>query len=315
MGKFLKYTFIACIPIVLAIIGLFCMPLDREFAYSYIKGDCSGHGKWLHDRMFINPTPIDVAFLGSSATWNAVDDRALTEMLSDHSKKPVNVVNLGYCRLGATLNVLFVEELISHRKPKHIVIEVLPRPPLASHPIYGHLAPSTLLINPPTMLYQGYPSDLLAGLTTRLDQVRDCLIPDTTYVEDQTLFGFGNNPTLADMVEMEKTKSGWLEKDPLRAPSMQENISLHLYWECLDHLAKLCQERNVCLSFLFINSYGRPVDFPVFKDRLAQLAPLWLPPDSILQKPSNYFDPGHLNRDGAAELTPYLFNQLSQFEY
>ncbi len=315
MKKFLKHVFIASVPVVLAIIVLFCVPLDRKFAYSYIKGDCSGHGTWVHDRMFANPEPIDVAFLGTSATWNAVDDRALTTMISDHSGKPVNVVNLGYCRLGATLNVLFVEELIAHRKPKHIVIEVLPRPPLASHPIYGHLASAGLLIDPPTRLYQGYPADLLLGLTTRLDHVRHQLVPDTDYNVDTTLFGFGNNPHLADLTEMEKTKDNWSKKDPLRAPSVQDNISLHLYWECLDHIVRLCQERNVRLSFLFINSYGRPVDYPVFKDRLTQLAPLWLPPDSILQKPSNYFDPGHLNRDGAAELTPYLFNQLSQFEY
>jgi D-alanyl-lipoteichoic acid acyltransferase DltB (MBOAT superfamily) len=47
---------------------------------------------------------------------------------------------------------------------------------------------------------------------------------------------------------------------------------------------------------------------------LKAIAPLWIPPDSVMQNPKFYFDYGHLNADGAKALTPFLEDRLSHLE-
>lgn len=315
MRPFLRYCLIFFIPILVSGICLLFYPIDRQFAYSFISGDCSGHGKWLHDRIFLNPTNTDVVFLGSSATWNAIDDDSLSSKLSKMSSTPITVVNLGYCRIGATLRWMLLNELIEQKNPKVVIIEILDSPGMRSHPMYGFLAPSRLLINPPTFLYQGFPEDLQKGLTLRLEQLRRLWFSDEAYMPDQDLYGYTRDPNTVDESLMRQRKLTLTQTDPQKEASLQESIIFHLYWKTLEQIARICHNNRIQLRFLFINGFGSNAKTPRFLDRYQTIAPVWFPPDSVFQDPTNYFDPGHLNVKGGKELTPFLFEKLSYLEY
>jgi hypothetical protein len=317
MRLFFKYLILFAVPIILGATVVLLMPLDKQFVYSeFLQGDCDGRGKWVYDRLFVNSAPIDVAFIGSSATWNAVDDRALTDSLTTFVGKPITVANLGYCRPGITLRTVFVEELIAAKKPRVIVLEVLPEPSMGSQPVFGFMASTEQLLRPPTYAYQDWPSDVWKGLVVRWEQVRHGLYEDTTiYVANKKLFGFGDNPAIADQATMFQLHERRKHTQVQDGVSLQDRMSFHLYWETLKDIQKTCLLNGVQLAFYFVNIYGRPSEEPLFLEQHERIAPVWVLPDSTFQNPKNYFDPGHLNNVGAAELTPELFKYLYRFEY
>jgi|GEM_PF-2116200 len=312
MRLFIKYLMLFSFPLILGAIAVFLMPLDKQFVYSeFLKGDCNERAKWIHDRIFLNARPIDVAFIGSSATWNAIDDRALTDSISSKFGKPISVANLGYCRPGVTLRIVFVEELIATKKPQIILLEVLPEPSNGSQPVFGFTASTRQLICPPTYAYQDWLSDVWKGLIVRWEQIRQLLSEDSsTYVIDDRSFGFGDNPAMADPVEMSRLLERRSRGPILKEPLLQDRLSYHLYWETLKEIERVCSKNRVKLAFYFINHYGRSSSVPMLLEEHKKIAPVWMLPDTVFQNPKNYFDPGHLNNVGAAQLTPTLLNNL-----
>ncbi|MGB0369663.1 MAG: hypothetical protein ACPGD8_09670, partial [Flavobacteriales bacterium] len=307
MKRFLTYCCLFVLPIIIVGGIIQQTPLNKSFAYSeFVKGDCSGHGKWLHDRLYLNNTPIDIAFLGSSATWNAIDDSALTARLTALKGRNVHVANLGYCRLGATFYTMLTEELIAQKKPKHIVVEVLDRPGMRSHPMFGYLASSKQVAAPPTILYGGFFDDVWKSTVVRWEQIRSFLYPTTEYQADLREHGFTRDPNIAGLSQMESIKKRRSRQTELPEISLQERAIFHLNWKNIEHIQQLCARNNVGLSFLYINQFGRPIKVPRFETSWSQYGEIWYPPDAIYQNAENYFDHGHLNKFGAEKLVPFL---------
>ena len=98
MKGFVRNVLLFLLPLLLLGVWIAVRPLDKHFAFRYIKGDCLGHGRWIHDRIVENPLPIDVAFVGTSRTVRAVDDTQIERRLRDAYDLPLHVANFGYCR-------------------------------------------------------------------------------------------------------------------------------------------------------------------------------------------------------------------------
>lgn len=303
------------IPVLVAVVAVFLMPLDKRFAYNFVEGECANRAKWIHDRLFENEAPIDVAFIGSSVGWGLFDDAALSRMLSEEKGKPVNVVNLSYCRPGFNIRELFVEELLKAKSPKHIVIELRWLPSRGGHPVYGYLAETEMLLNPPTHLYQPYLTDLKRAETVRWEKVRSCLQPEEPYRVDRDSFGVATVDILVDQEHMKKEFARHQKLDPKEPESPQETIHYHVYWKNLEHIKTLCEQRGVRLTFFYVNQFGNPVTYPKHVERLESIAPIWYAPDSIFQNPKYYSDVVHYNEKGTDAVTPVLYEYLRQYDY
>jgi hypothetical protein len=94
MKRFLIHTILFLSPVFIGCILLISVPLNREFAYHFVEGECSNQGSWIYDRILKNDKPIDIALIGASHIANGIDDRLLEEQMSNLSGKPVNVANL-----------------------------------------------------------------------------------------------------------------------------------------------------------------------------------------------------------------------------
>ncbi|MFC2175570.1 hypothetical protein ACFLR1_01200 [Bacteroidota bacterium] len=316
MKRFLKYSAIASIPVILAVLAVFFTPLNKRFAYSFIKGDCSGRGKWVYDRIYENEKPIDVAFIGTSVGWGLFDDKTLSKKLSKHNKKEVSVANLSYCRPGFNLRTLLIEELIATKKPKQIVIELRWKPSKGGHPMYGYVATTKMLLSPATFLYQPYTTDLKNALVTRWEQIKNNLLyPKEAYRADRADYGYAARTDTADQRYMANLFESIKKKDPYPSLTLQESIHFYVYWKNMEYIANLCTDNNIELLLCYVNQFGRPINAPRFKNRLEAIAPVIYPPDSIFQTPTNYWDVVHVNHHAADAMTAFLFQELSQREY
>lgn len=314
MTRFLKYCALFFFPIIVACCAVLLLPLDKRFAYSFVKGECSGHASWLHDRIHEHDRPIDIAFVGSSVGWGAFDDRSLSELLSDSLSREVHVANLSFCRPGLNLRALIIEDIIRAKKPKQIVLELRPDPSMGGHPVYGFLARTENILCPPTRLYQAYPPDLKKALVVRWEQIRQHLYPKVQYQPELKVHGIGVDPKLADQEFMKGVQQKRLKENPFPKQTLQERIHFHVYWKSLEHIARLCEKNDVRFSLCFMNNIGRSSGVPRFESQLTRLAEIWYPPDSISQNPAFYSDIVHYNQEGMNALTPFLAEKLLEAE-
>ncbi len=314
MKRFYKYLIAFLIPIVLVCLVILLLPLDQRFAYTFVKGDCSGHAKWIHDRLYENDEPIDVAIVGSSIGWGFFDDKTISQALTDSLSQKTNVVNLSYCRPGLNIRTMLIKELIRTKQPRHIVLEVRIKPSKGGHPMYGYMAPTEDLLNPATRLYQAYPKDFKNSLVVKWEQVKQHLYPTKEYKPDLNTYGVGVSEVLADQAFMKDVKERNARQNPHPEQTLQEMIHFYVYWQNLEHIAALCDENGIQFSLCFINQIGRTSGVPRFREKTEQIADLWYPPDSIFQKPEYYSDIIHYNEDGMNALTPFLIENLLEAE-
>lgn len=315
MKGFVKQLLFFFIPVLLVVIAVFLMPLDKQFAYNFVKGECSNHGKWIHDRLNLNPAPIDVAIVGTSVGWGLFDDRALSNMLTEEKGKSVNVVNLSYCRPGFNMRALMVEEIIKAKHPKRIVIEIRRKPSRGGHHLYGFLATTEMMLNPATRLYQPFYTDLKNAVIVRWEKIRGLVFPGKAYVADRSKYGGSPNDVLVDQGKMEWIREKRRQSDPFKKETLQETIHYYVYWKNMEYIKQLCEESGVALSFFYVNEFGMPVEQPKYIDRLEEIAPIWYAPDSIFHNPMLYADVVHFNRDGTNAITPFLFEHLAKYDY
>lgn len=311
MVSFLTRAFVFSVPVLLVAIGLFLVPFDKKFAYNFVIGDCEGRGKWIYDRLYLKDDPIDVAIVGTSVGVGLFDDQTISEQLTEQMGRPITVANLSYCRHGMNIRNLIIKELLTTKSPKHIVMEIRTHPNMGGHPMFGYLADNYHLFKPATRLYQSYGTDLFHGLTVRWEQLRKHLFSKTEYVEQGALFGFRPPNAVADLNKMNEVSAKNASKNPHPETTVQQHIHRYVYWENLKDIKELCDQHGVTLIFCYLNEIGRASDTPQNLDRLETFAPIWYPPDSVIQNPSNYCDPIHFNNDGARAFNPFLFGQLS----
>lgn len=306
MKAFLTRFALFSIPVLGLAISVFFMPYDREHAYRSMFAGCGEQGRWIWNRIFINPNPVDVAFIGSSHTMSAVQDSIINAGLRARGSR-LSVANMGFCRGGRDLLYEISKDLILQKKPKLLVIEVTEREESSSHPDFPHLASRDNLFNPPSRNEQ-YFEIMLTGLNHRWEYQKSRLfrsgfIPDQYPVPDYSYFGHDH---LADSGEL----ANWKREQELRYKGVKDNWAVPYPEKWVSAIAGLARQHGVLVAFLYLPEYGSPVPRPLNSSFYSEYGTTLFLPDSVLRNPANWTDPAHLNKDAAAVLAPYIITQI-----
>ena len=311
MNSFIKRLIIFIFPLAGCLIGVFLIPFDKEFAHNYIEGECLARGKWMYDRLYHDNKPIDVAFLGTSVGLGLFDDGAVTDLLSEKAGRPIVAANLSFCQYGMNLRNLIVQELLATKSPDHIIMELRAQPNMGGHPLFGYVADNSMLFFPATHLYQSFGTDVYHSFQVRRARLLSLLVPNKPFLIDTAQFGFvpPTHRSAIDHVTSIAAKNA--AKDPFPEPTIQQRIHRYVYWKNLQNIVVRCQNAGVQLNFFFLDHVGRRSSVPQSLGRLEKMAPIWFPPDSVIDNPANYADPAHFNVKGFDALSPFLLSEVS----
>ncbi len=171
-----------------------CLLPERPYErWQLLDGTMHERVRWIYERVHFDPRPIDVVVVGPSRIARAIDPLQLQDMLSTPGH-PVNVVNFALAQGGRDVNDVIVEETLSKKTPKLIVIGVIEKPSRYGHPAYKYVSPRSLLADPgylgnldyaENVLYLpfrqmrlaiSYVAPQLMGLTDHFDPTR--YVPD-----------------------------------------------------------------------------------------------------------------------------------------
>ena len=209
--------------IMIPVLVLFLTPYSKEFAYHYIKNDCYNHGAWLFDRITKNKVPIDVAFIGSSHTIHAFQEKKMEDSLGQN----YHLANFGYCRYGRNLQYTILKLLLQHKSPKLIALEVSEGEEKNSHDIFPYLAETSDLLFTPTLINRDYFSDLYYGASARLECFKATYIFDEKFPEpDNGLYGYGEAQRTATKEEMIDNEKAWKKRLERKTSKSVEDVQL-----------------------------------------------------------------------------------------
>ena len=312
MKKFILHITLFILPVLVGAVLLLFRPTPAKRAYHYLTDDCEGRGAWMYKRIFNWEEPIELAFLGSSHTINGINDTLINQLLSQQNARVQSTCNLGYCRLGRDLTYVLMKHLITQKKTKTFIVEVLPDEPPFSHPVFPFLADMEDVVSPQTLLNRSYANNLYTAAISRLMYMRQDLYQEP-YPYKYGLrgtTGFSTNTFFAD-TNLLNTKQAEHYQNQHKSHTWTRRFNLPFPRAWLANIYTLAVQNNCKLIFLYIPPYGTPEKKPIEADTYARYGELWIPPDSIFSNKRNWYDEEHLNIYGARSLSTYLSGKIA----
>ncbi len=290
---------------------------------------------WAYERIHDDPVPLNIALIGTSHTMNGIDGLAVAQAIAASGLRNADgscltVTNLAIPNYGRNLHFLMTRELLSARKPRAIVLEVLENETRKAHPLYSHIAGMADLIEAPRIGNVNYLSDLVRlpyrqlvlgvesfapaefGLKSSFDPTNyDGSTVDNTRVVNVN--GRALTPSLDTTINPAK-----LERDAavLRAdkrlnylPKALADYEYAMPRRYVAAILDLADRERVPVFLLYLPGYGkpqRPYDMSYYGNR-----PM-LALNDLLARRDYWHDVHHLNAQGAAAVSRRLGEMLSR---
>lgn len=313
MRKLIQHTILFLLPILTGIVLLFVLPLNKKFAYNFVKGECNNKASWIYWRIFENTKDIDIAFSGASHTACAIMDKHINDELVTKTGKQLNVANLGYCRAGRDIQYVMLKDLFEHKKPKILVIDVTEDEPKKSHPVFPYLANTKDLFGSAVLFNQRYFQALFKGLIVRFEQLRSRIFATTVPSKNYSDNSYRPTARIASPDIMLQNKRAWERRLNKKHAHFMREFELNYSKHYLLKIAKLAKSNNCQIIFLYLPESGSKLSTPLLNDFYSKLGPVILPQRSTITNSNNWMDATHFNDSGAKEISDYLVDKLTYY--
>lgn len=286
---------------------------------------------WMYERIHFDPTPVDVAFVGTSHSMNGIDGAAVARAAAEAGRPCLNVVNLAIPNYGRNLHWIIARELLRARPVRTLVLEVLENETRQAHPLFVAVADAADVVGAPILINTRFVTDFL------LLPMRQALLFLKTLAPAQFGLHAAFDPARYDGPDVDNTRVVQVGGRALTGPRDQRmdpealareaqailaGKRLHVLGRALEPfeyavpdyyvplILALARLRGVEVLPLYLPGYGMP-DAPIEPWPYPEASKMLFVND-ILRKPENWGDVSHLNQFGAAELSARLGTLLAQ---
>ena len=313
MKQFINKILLFSSPIIIGLIAIFFIRTDREFCYNYIKGDCEGRGKLLYKKIYEEKNSVDYLFIGSSKTWNDINDASLEWNINSPVLPRIKIFNSGYCRFGRNLDYLFFKEFLKRNKLKKLFLEVRADESTTSHPMYPYLATGTEIFEGALALNGKLFPEVYNHLLMNINFVRCKINLEKAEVNttNSPLYGYNNLDKVIDPKKLDEfytSENEAILKNKVDTSAIEYRFSNYY----LAKIKKLCYAKQIELVFVYLPSYANINKTPAFKSHYEQWGKVIIGPDSIFNNKMYWKDVAHFNSRGADAYTKFLATQLAR---
>jgi hypothetical protein len=328
MRSFWYYFSLSALTALVVLIAMLFLPHDRYIRWQDMQSESYARLGWIYERIHFDPTPIDVAFIGTSHTLNGIDGAAVADAMTqawssrDSRPRTFQVTNLAIPAYGRNLHWLIARELLENRKVGMLVLEIFENETRKAHPLFIYPAEVSDVLEAPLFPNLNYFHDIV-----RLPFRQLSLFVKTIWPEQ---FGLRSrfDPTHYDGPTVDNTRVVQVHGKPLTRirdkrldlvtleawrQSRAKDKNLHMLGQrfdwleyrfpayYVDRILDLAEEKGVPVKFLYLPAYGQP-SLP-YDTRLYRGRGDIITANDILAKPENWTEFDHLNLYGAAELS------------
>jgi hypothetical protein len=302
-GKILKRIGLFITPVLVFVVVLFVMPLDKRFSYAFLQDNCMNKGSWLQERIFMNKEPIDIAFIGTSHTIDAIDDDIFQASLQ---KQGIDAtpLNMGYCRMGRNMDYALIKDLFKHKQPQYIILEIREKENRDGHMDFGYVADSRDVLAPVLFFNDNIVTDIYNAVVVRMEALKNKIVARNT-IHLSTIAPYKKLPdsTVADRAYLED------RKEHNRSWKYTTGFARWFYnqysFSYIDKIIGLAATNNCKVMFLYLPEYGSipaPEEMKFYTARGKVL----IPPADVYGNPAFWKDREHMNCMGAQTLSHWL---------
>jgi hypothetical protein len=296
---------------------LWLIPYPKNYGYSLIQGNDYAKVSWNYNRIFESDEPVDVALIGTSQSFYGLQDKLIQSILNERGGNK-NVVNLAFPGLGRNQHYVVADDLLTHKQPSAIIIEVMEREKRDSHKAAVYMASNQQAAQFLTFHNLKLWRDLQGAYSSRKERFRDLLMGKEAPMAGERGLTMENSFKTVDRVfsraEMEIRKKEL--ENVMNPPLLSETFWRLEYGLPLSMIEKICSTarlKGVPCHFLYVARYGAPeTPAPYFIDFYRKYGSVLIPPSTIWNNPSYYCDGHHLNRDGADALSRWVAGELAK---
>lgn len=313
MKKFIKYIALFSLPFIALFIALLVSPYSKKYGYHFRKNvDCNT--SWIYYRLYENAAPIDVAFLGTSHTGCSINDSLIERTIKSKYGRIIKTSNMSYCTNGRNIQLPLLNDIISTKTPKLVVIEVMEMESKRSHQDFPYIADSKTVLSSFSIHNFQYFSEVIELAKSRFSYLRDHYIyrvdmdAPKNYRSDFMYQPFDFNADSDDLAQ----HKGYKMKKVAKGISGFTEFQLQYPKSYLVKMVERLNEEQIPFVFLYIPPYGLEINQPLHYDFLTQYGEVWLPPASIFENQKHWVDGEHLNYNGSKELSKWLVDQINQ---
>lgn len=276
---------------------LIIIPTKKRSRYVALGDYCFYQAKWLHDRIHLIETPINIAFIGSSHVKNGINDELINNLLADSNKI---VTALAVCEYGRDMHLEIAKDLVSNKKPKHLYLEVRTNENSFGHPIFPLIADTKTVFQSASIYHPRYFKNIGTHLLFKLEVLQGELY----HQWDQAPFYHKNGfKSIADTIATYKPTNELNKRISNR--SFLDNKAK----KEIQKIAQLCTENSVQLHFLYLPKLGEQ-QLPEYLDFYEEYGEVLFPPEELFQDENNFYDTQHLNISGAGKLAHWITNDV-----
>jgi hypothetical protein len=311
---------------VVSVAILSCLPHNPYLRYQELDVGVFKKDTWIYERTVFDPTPIDIAFFGTSHTLNAIDSTLVEEQINIDRSSKKRVVNFALPQLGRDMHQTLIKLLLEHKQPEVLFIEIRETEARDQHPATYYLANSKDMLESPLLVNTRYFGNLARLPLRQSNLFLKTQFPDMFGVsvefDQQSYAGSHQNYALAfpdgrsrDKIQSEKflieKRQNWTKNNGhklLRDNKLKNFINYNANLTILRNLISLAKKQGIEIYFIYLPNFGSQAK-PVDEDIYALMAPiLYVEDPSIFGNAYNWYDLGHLNAQGAMKFT----NSISQ---
>jgi len=313
MKKLVSNITLFLLPLFAGIVILFLVPVDKNFSYHFVKGECDNKASWIYQRIFEYGENIEIAFTGASQTSCAIMDEYLENELVKVTGHQMKVANLGYCRRGRDIQYVMLKDLFQQKKPKILVIEVAEDEPKKSHPVFPYLAECNDLWGSVVFFNQRFPVNIWKGIVVRFEYIKHVLFNEENQIENQYKESFGYLPStqIAEPEIIKQNETDWTNRLSKSKPEFVRNIELNYSKYHIEKIVKLARQNNCEVLFLYLPESGSKLKMPLLTDYYKTFGRLIVLPDSITEDRTNWKDATHFNDSGAVKVSEFIVSEIS----
>jgi hypothetical protein len=307
------------------------LPINPYYRFQQGDGTALFRVRWIYERIHFDPTPIDVALIGSSRMEANVRANEVGRLLTANIGHPVHVVNFGLFAEGRDLHWAIVSELLRNRSDvRLIVLSAVPEANL-SHLGFRFVGDDMSIVTSPKIYNKYYVENALTipyrhiayfvqglwpkafGLSAAFDPaiyLSRSFDPTESFFTPAGVFIDRDHELDPGQVSAQRRAVG----QPGRGGGITDRFltldqRFPVERSFLRRIADLAQRKHVEIAFLRVPVYCEAEQF-VDPDFYRAIGPVF-EATQLGCDAADYMDIAHLNRRGTAKLAPWLADRLA----
>lgn len=164
------FVAVAVVAVLGLLAALFAAPHERYYRFQAYDSGTTRKADWIYERLWFDPTPVDVALVGTSRTGGALSGPQIEAGYCALTGRRARVANLSIPETGRNLHYVIAKEAVRAKRPALVVVELNETEARKPHRGFVFLADARDALAAPVAINVNYFSDLarLPGRQARL---------------------------------------------------------------------------------------------------------------------------------------------------